>query len=286
MNMTVYIIDANRMFILETPGTGQDTGSVMSGDMRLQQQSANTATLLLNSSAVLYGQGYEYTSGTGVTGYYSSVGQVTDAETGANTGTLTINQSYDDDSGEYDANDPLVITSSSNPATVITLDSGNPGRATFSEDGSDSSFLYFYNANSAFFLSLGYDGVSQSNLATGWLEAQSGTLTDAGVAGAYLAGKLPTNSGSNDSIAQVTLASNGAVSGNEIQGNQGVFTWEDTLSGSTTYSFTIYDFSSAYGTFTILNPEASSQSCAVISSTKLVCMDNTSTGASMSILEK
>jgi hypothetical protein len=78
-----YIIDANRMFLLQISGNV----GLLSGDMRTQQQSIYSDTSA-DGTAVLFGQGIEYSSGT-ISGYDSSIYRVS----GNGAGTLTVNQS-------------------------------------------------------------------------------------------------------------------------------------------------------------------------------------------------
>jgi hypothetical protein len=267
VTFAAYTIDANRMFMLETAG---DSG-LMAGDMRTQQQSANTAAALLNGSSVLYSQRFDGNSSGIVTGYGSSVYQA--SSTG--NGTMTVNASYDDDEGTYK-------TGNENGAGVaITLDSANPGRATFSPGGGgDSAFLYFFNAGSAFYLDL---NGSNHNLQTGWLEAQTQTqpnFTNAALAGDYLLGKLPSvGSDHNDATGEFDLLSNGSISGGVTTGGEGDFTWDQAMSGA--YSWA----STTYGTLTTGTGDKD-LSCAVISSTKVICITNGSSSGEMMILQQ
>ena len=106
----VYIIDANRMFMLETAG---DTG-LLAGDMRTQQQSSYSGSNL-SGAFVFYTQGFEY-SNNSVSGYDAGVSQAT----GNGAGNVTINQSYQDSDGTYQVG-------KENGATVgVTFDSANP----------------------------------------------------------------------------------------------------------------------------------------------------------------
>jgi hypothetical protein len=257
-----YIIDANRMFLLEIAG---DSG-VASGDMRKQQQSANTAAALLSGSSVLYSQRFDGNSSGIVTGYGSSVYQLS----GTGTGTATVNASYDDDQGTYTAG-------GENGQTVaVTLDSTNPGRATFSPGGGgDSAFFYFFGPGSAFYLDL---NGSNHNLQTGWLEAQTQTtFTNAAVAGDYLLGKLGGTI--NDATGELNLLSNGNITIGAATGGVGDFTWDQAMSGA--YSWA----STTYGTFTTGTGDKD-LSCAVISSTKVICITNGSSSAEMMVLQQ
>jgi hypothetical protein len=255
----VYIIDADRMFLLQTAG---DSG-LMAGEMRTQQTSSFTWTNTVGNSSVLYGQGYEYSSGS-VSGYDSSIMQASGASTGTYTGTLTVNASYDDSNGTYTAG------KENGYPVAITLDSSNPGRATFSP-GSDSAFLYFFKNGNAFFLDL-----SSGYLETGWLEAQSTTITT----GAYMMSRLaPIEASGNGNVGEMTVTSGGSITGASSSAGEGNFSWDQSF--STTYTTD----SATYGTF-LVGSGSDESSCAVISSTKIVCLDNTSDHADMTILQK
>jgi hypothetical protein len=282
ITFAVYIIDANRMFMLETAG---DTG-MLAGDMRTQLQSANTAAALLSGSSVLYSQGYHGNSSGSVTGYESMILQASGAPTATYTDTLTVNTSFDDDAGSY-------TTGQESGPLAITLDSANPGRATFSPGGgSESSFLYFFNAGSAFFLDM---NGTQHYLATGWVEAQtqpsSPPFANANIAGSYLGGSLlRLNSGSNDSISEGTLDSSGVMTGSNTTANAGSLQWDQPFSAMGTLGYSW--LSTTYGAFSNSMNGTAFQSCIVITPVKsgatgkAVCIENTSGGANVSISEQ
>jgi hypothetical protein len=250
------------MFLLETAG---DSG-VLDGQMRTQQLSSDSASDLLNGPAVLYMQAYDGYSSGQVQGYDASVFQV-----GASGGTFTVNQSYDDEGGAYNPG------KENGQSVAVSFDTNNPDRATFSPGG-DSAFLYFFNKNAAFFLDL---NGSQSYLETGWLQPQSGTFTDAGIAGNYMLAKLPplqSGNNSNDAVGEANLSANGAMTGGFTTAGEGYFDWDDT--GSMTYNFD----SAAFGTF-LIGSGNKGMSCAVISPTNSVCMENGSSSPDMMMLQ-
>ena len=282
-NYVGYIIDASRGFLLETdPGS---TYGIQSGDVRKQQQSANTAAILLSGSSVLYAQGFDGNSSGSVTGYESMVLQTSDASTSTYAGTLTVNASFEDSNGTYKSGNE------NGQSPTVTLDSANPGRATFSQ-GSDSGFFYFYNTGSAFYLDL---NGSNHYLETGWLESQtqpsSLPFANANIAGSYVSGQLPRlNSGDNDNITEGTLNSSGGMTGSNTLANAGSLQWDQPVSamGAMGYSW----LSQTYGAFSeTLNGTAFS-SCIVITPVqsgtagKVVCIENTSSGTNVSISEQ
>jgi hypothetical protein len=262
-----YIIDANRMFMLETAG---DSG-VMSGDLRTQLQSANTAPVLYNGSAVLYGQAYYYnSSNSGVSGYKSDLWQTSDASTGTYAGTITLNQSYTDDHGNY------ADGADNGASTTVTFDSLNPGRAWISVGSNEWMYLYFFNSNSAFLINFTNGGYLKS----GWLEPQSGTFTDAGMAGNYMLGKLPPlDASDNDAVGEVAADGNGNLTGGVSTAGAGDFSWDQSL--SMTYSWD----SATYGAY-IIGSGNKGMSCVVISATNSVCMENGASDASMMMLQQ
>jgi hypothetical protein len=263
ITLVAYIIDANRMFVLETAG---DTG-VLVGDMRTQQQTSYSAANL-TGAGVLYGQAYDGYSNGSVTGYDSSVYQIS----GNGAGTLTVNQSYDDNRGTYTAG------KENGGALSVTFDPSNSGRATFSP-GTDSAFLYFFNNNAAFYLDL---NGSNNYLETGWLEAQSQTnFTDAALAGTYMMGGMPRpQEGDHSTVGEMIVGANGSVSGGVTDAGQGKFTWDQSFGA--TYS---WDTSTTNtGTFLVASP--ASMSCAMISSTKSVCTDQNDSNPGVIILQQ
>ena len=208
-----YVIDANRMFMLEIAG---DTG-LQAGDMRAQQQTSYSNSSL-NAAAVLYSPAFQYNSGNGSSTYYSSIYRVT----GNGAGTLTVNQSYDDQAGTY------LEGKENGGSAAVTFDSAYPGRATFSP-GSDSAFLYFFNTNDAFYLDL---NGGQGWLEPGWLMAQSqATFTNAAVAGNYLLGSLPRlHADDYDAAGVLDLASNGNVTGGVTTAGEQYLAWDSSIS--------------------------------------------------------
>jgi hypothetical protein len=255
-----YIIDANRMFILETAG---DSG-LQVGDMRTQQQSSYSVANL-NGPFVLYNQSYQYSNGS-VSGYGSQVYQ----GTGNGVGGMTMNQSYEDYEGTYSAGQE-------NGTGTVTFDSNNPGRATALSD-SDSIFLYFFNDNSAFELDLGSSGYLDS----GWMEPQSQTaFTNAALAGTYMMGEMPRlQAVDRGSVGEMTISSNGSASGAFTDAGQGKFDWDQSM--STTYGWD----PTANGTGTFLFASPASMSCAVISSTKIACTVQNDSNPGVTILQQ
>jgi len=256
-----YIINASKMFMLETAG---DSG-MMVGDIRTQQQGGYSAANL-NGAAVLYMQAYDGYSNNAVQGYDSSIIQVS----GDGAGNITVNASYDNNGGSYQAGKEAGYSVS------VTFDSNNPGRATFSPGGSDSDFLYFFNNNNAFYMDL-----SNNYVETGWLEPQSGTFTSAALAGTYMMGITAPPVASADGMAgESILASNGGITGTQSSAGEGSFAWDESIGN---YSIT-WD-SATYGTY-LLGSGSNGVSCIVISSTKDVCMKNTSSSADMLIFQQ
>jgi hypothetical protein len=261
-----YIVDANRMFLLETVGDG----GMQSGDMRTQQQASYSAANLAGPF-VLYMLAYDgYSNGT-VSGYDSSVFQ----GTGDGSGGMTINQSYDDNNGTYK------VGKENGGPIAATFDSSNPGRATFSA-GSAAAYLYFFDNNSAFFID--FSGNNGGYLEPGWMEPQTQTtFTNAAVAGNYLFGQLPRiEPTSNGNVGEFYLSNSGGLTANVTTAGVGDFTWDQSMTGGT-YSWD----TTATGTGSFLTGgHLSGISCVVISPTKAACIFNTDDSPSVEILQQ
>jgi hypothetical protein len=261
-----YIVDANRMFLLETVGDG----GMQSGDMRTQQQASYSAANLAGPF-VLYMLAYDgYSNGT-VSGYDSSVFQ----GTGDGSGGMTINQSYDDNNGTYK------VGKENGGPIAATFDSSNPGRATFSA-GSAPAYLYFFDNNSAFFID--FSGNNGGYLEPGWMEPQTQTtFTNAAVAGNYLFGQLPRiEPTSNGNVGEFYLSNSGGLTANVTTAGVGDFTWDQSMTGGT-YSWD----TTATGTGSFLTGgHLSGISCVVISPTKAACIFNTDDSPSVEILQQ
>jgi hypothetical protein len=257
-----YVIDANRMFILETAG---DSG-VLAGDLRTQLQSSYSGANL-NGAFVLYAQSYRYDNGTA---------SVHDSEvfqgTGNSTGGLTINQSYMNDNGTYSPGN-------ANGASVdVSFDSSYAGRATFASGNGHTSFWYFYDNNAALEMDLG-----SGYLQTGWVEAQTQTtFTNEALAGTYLFGQMsPMQANQNSNVGEFTLLSNGNMTGGGTHAGAGSFSYDQTL--SFTYE---WDTSTTNtGTF-LVGTVNNGGSCAVISASKAVCVNDGDSMPAVLIFQK
>jgi hypothetical protein len=262
---TVYIIDANRMFILDnTSNDGEQAGN-----MRTQQQ-ASYSGASISGPFVLYMRGAEFnSSGSAPSGYYSHIFE----GAGDGAGNMAINQSYTDDTGVYSAGQ------SNGGPFALTFDLVNSGRATLATPGG-TTYLYLFNAGSAFEMSVGDNGSVDS----GWLESQTQTtFTYAALAGSYLFGELPLLSGSSSgSVGEYTLTGNGAITGAITISGRGTLSWDQAA--SMTYS---WDTTAAgTGTFLVANGAQSESSCAVISATKFVCTPQTDPAPSVEVIEQ
>jgi hypothetical protein len=266
---TVYIIDANRMFIMDNTW---DDGE-QSGNMRTRQLSSYSGASL-NGPFVFYLRGAEFSSGASgndPSGYYADVFQ----GTGDGAGNLTINQSYINDGGAYSAG-----TLNGGPA-ALTFDSVNPGRATL-QLNSGTEFLYLYNTNSAFAVSVKDSGAVDS----GWLEPQTqATFTDAALAGGYLSGELPLLSAEEVSVANAgvyELAASGAITGATSAAGAELLSWDQQVSA--TYSWDTA--APGTGTFLIAGDSSQEASCAVISPTRFVCASQTDSSPSIEVMQQ
>jgi len=248
-NFAVYVIDSARMFILQTDSA---SGSFV-GNIRTQQQASYSAANL-NSNMVMYFQGLDVSDGA-FSGYDSSVFQAT----GNGAGSFTINESYQDDSGTY-------TVGGANGTYPVTFDTTNPGRATF-VPGSGTGYLYMYSNNAAGILVV--DG--KGELYGGFVDPQTQTtFTDAALAGTYMLGQFQPLKPKDVGVGEVDLASGGDISGAVSTGGESSFTWDGPQTGLT-YSW----LSNTHGSVSVADNGNSNESCAVISSTKFVCIQNT-----------
>jgi hypothetical protein len=262
IDYAVYVIDSNRMFML-----GSDAGNGTSvGNMRTQQQASYSAANL-NGNFVLYEQGYEFSSGV-YSGSYAQVFQ----GAGNGAGNLTINESYQDDNGTFS-------NGNANSTLPVTFDATNPGRVTFAAGGSSSGFLYMYDNNSAFIMTANGSGDADA----GSIEPQTQTtFTDAAVAGNYMLGGLPPESPqASGSVGEGALLSTGNITSSTSNAGEGDFSFDQAQTGLT-YSW----LSSVFGTFSIADGGQANVSCIVIGSSKVVCVDNTSSSPSVTILQQ
>jgi hypothetical protein len=264
---TVYIIDTSRMFILDnTSDDGEQAGS-----LRVQQPAAIT-TAALSGPFVLYDRGAAFSTNSGIpTSFYANL--LLGAGDGA--GNMTIQQSYANNAGSYSAE------KSNGGPTALTFDSANPGRANF-QTASGTTSLYFFNANSAFELSVGTNGSVDS----GWLEAQSAaqsqtTFTNAALSGNYLFGELPLFSIQPTAyVGEYSLNSSGAISAGVTATAQGTLSWDQPLTAAFSWDTT------SSGGFFITNGAQGKASCAVISATRFACIPQTDPAPSVQIVQQ
>jgi hypothetical protein len=281
--LEVYVIDANRMFIIQTADT-----RAQSGDMRKQQQAAYSGANL-SGPFVLYTQGaFEYL---GTSGWTSGVGSYVLQGTGDGTGNLTVKQSYYDLSGSY------TVGAENGGPTAVTFDPSNPGRATIATGAIGGSYLYFFNDNNAFYLkSPCVFALTGDNLclAAGGMEPQSETtFTNAAVAGTYLFGQLPqTEASSKGGVGEFILSSSGCTTsggvtycpftGDATTGGEGSFSYDQSI-GSMTYNWD----ATVTGTGSYLvGTSPKGLSCVVISATKDVCIFDADDRPSVAILQQ
>jgi hypothetical protein len=261
----VYIIDANRMFILDkTSNDGEQAGN-----MRAQQQ-ASYSGASINGPFVLYMRGAEFnSSGSTPSGYYAQIFQ----GAGDGAGNVVINQSYTNDAGVYSA------SQSNGGLTALSFDSAHSGRATFSSS-SGTTYLYLFNTGSAFEMSVGDNG----SIDSGWLESQTQTtFTYAALTGTYLLGEMPRLSGlSPGSVGEYSLTGSGAINGTVSVSGRETLSWDQAT--NMTYSWDTT--APGTGTFLVANGSQSQASCAVISATKLVCASQTDTAPSVEVIEQ
>ena len=259
-NFAFYIIDTGKMFMLETDAA---TG-LTAGHVRAQKQTSYSAANL-NSNFVVYLDGFDVSSGS-FQGYNAEVFQ----GTGSGAGAFTLNESYQDDAGTFS-------TGSQNATYPVTFDSTNSGRVTF-VPGTGSGFMYLYDNNSAFLLAADSSG----GLQEGWVEAQTQTtFTDAALAGNYMLGQFPPESPyQSATVGEVNVGSSGSVSANSSNAGSGQFDWDQAQSLTYTWN------SATYGTIAVSIGGTPNASCAVISATKFVCVNDTNSNTQVLIFQQ
>jgi len=262
---TVYMIDANRMFILDnTSDDGEQAGT-----LRAQQQ-ASYSGASLSGPSVLYTRGAEFaTSSTTPSGFYAHVLE----QTGDGAGNMTVNQSYANDNGTYTAG------SAKGAAFVLAFDSTYPGRVIF-PSASGTTYLYLFDANSAFAMNVNADG----SLGSGWLEPQTkAAVSSAAIAANDLYGELPQlDVDSNGNVGEFDLTANGAITGAMSTAGQENSSWDQSI--SLTYSADAT--ASGTGTLLIANGTQSQASCAVLNAAKLVCVSQTDSAPTIEVIEQ
>jgi hypothetical protein len=276
-NFEAYVIDANRMMVIET-----DDAKAQSGDIRKQLNISTYTAANVTGPYVSYAQGIEYVDGS-LSGYDSGIQQMT----GNAAGVLTINQGYADEGGTYQ------VGKENGGTITVNFDSNNPGRATLTGGFPDTMIAYMYNTGSGFFMDFDTkvkSGNTQNYLQTAWMEPQSeATFTYAAVAGDYLMGQLPlTEPGTNGNVGEVVVsgcassASSCGFTGDVTTAGEGDFTWDQSI-GSMTYDWD----TSVTGTGSYLVGSGSNGlSCIVISATRDACIFNADNKPSVMILQQ
>ncbi|HME58312.1 MAG TPA: IPT/TIG domain-containing protein [Terracidiphilus sp.] len=262
---TVYIIDANRMFVLDnTSNDGEQAGN-----MRVRRQASYSGASIAGPF-VLYLSGAEFNnSGNTPSGFYADVFQ----GTGDGVGNMTINQSYMNNAGVYSAG------SANGGPEAITFDSSHPGRATF-QSASGTTYLYLFNNSSAFEMGVGNNGSVES----GWLESQTqSSFTNASLAGNYLYGYLSLlNVEPSSSVGVLGVTSSGVINAALTTSSRENLSWDQST--SMTYSWDAT--APGTGTFLVVNNAQVGASCAVISTTKFVCIPQNDTAPSVEVVEQ
>ena len=266
---TVYMIDANRMFILDNTN---DDGE-QAGNLRLQLPTAITHTAL-NAPFVLYNRGAQFNSNSGIpTSFYANLL----LGSGDGAGNLTIRQSYTNVAGKYAAGQ---FTGGPTP---LAFDANHPGRASFST-AAGTTYLYFYDANKAFEMTVGNNGSVDS----GRLEAQSAAqsqnaFSNAALAGKYLFGEVPLlNLLPTAYLGEYGISSTGGITAAVTTSSQGILSWDQPISATYAWDTT----ATGSGGFFISNGAQGGSSCASISGTEFACIPQTYAAPSVQIMQQ
>ncbi len=263
LGFALYIIDANRMFLLNT----DTSNGLHAGDVRKQLQTPYSVASI-NGPFVLHSQGSETDTNGNVTGYWAQIFQ----GSGDGTGKMNINKSFEDEASTGANTGNYSVDTSAGQVTV-TFDGAAPGRATIPTGPTSFAYLYMYGTNSSFEVS---DGVEW-----GQTEPQTiSTFTDAAIAGNYVIGQVPILEPDNGSgVGVITLDSSGNITGSSTNGGPGNFSWESPIAVTYTWS------STTFGTFL---PDASGKglSCVAVSTTESVCIENTTSNPDIMIFQQ
>ncbi len=252
VTLAVYIVDANRMFIMETTaGDGLFAGNVR------KQLSAPYSNSSIKGPFVLYMQGSE-TTNNGMTGSRSQLFQ----GTGDGAGNLTVNASYSDKDGTYSVGD-----SNGGPIPVVI---GANGLTTL-KPGNGEVYMELFGIDNTFIMSVDGDGSFES----GWVEPQvqpasSAPFGFAYIKGTYLIGQMPAmDPTQNGNVGEFTLDQSGNISGAISQGGESGLTFDQSMNLSYTWD------STTYGSFIITDPSDTSGkggiSCVAINAQKFAC---------------
>jgi len=265
-NYVVYLIDTNRALVMETDAIGP--GDLFVGQVRRQQESTYSGANI-KGALVFYTQAQEFdNSGSSTpTGYYSIIYQ----GSGDGAGNLTIAQSYLSEDGTYTAGQ-------TKGSVALTFDSSVPGRATISVN-SGTIILYFFDTNSAFEMSL---GGGENPVESGRIEPQTQTtFTDTALAGTYMMTEMaPLEANALDIDGELTVGSDGSLKGQLTDGGEGDYNFDKSMTATYAWDTTVT------GTGTFLAASPASWSCAVINSTRFVCVDQTATPPAMRIFQQ
>jgi len=264
--LTAYIIDANRMFVLDnTLNDGE-----AAGNMRTRLESSFSAANMSGPS-VLYTRGAEFNSTSGApSGYYADLFQAT----GDGDGNIVINRSYTDANGVYSSG------VSNGSSITLGFEPAVPGRATF-QTASRSTYLYLFNNDSAFEMSVSDTG----SVDTGWLEPQTlpRALSNTALAGSYLFSELqPLNGESDATVGEFQLTASGIMNEALTTAGEETLSWDEATSTTYALDATV----PGTGAFLIASNTTSAASCAVINATKLVCIPQTDPSPSVQLIEQ
>lgn len=261
----VYLIDASRAFILDTTaGKG-----ALSGQLRKQQQSSYSLSSL-SGGFVSYFEAFEF--GGSSNGMPTGSGASLMVGRGSSSG-ITIDASYSDYDGSYEKGQE------NGGPIPLTFDTANPGRATFPAGSSGTGYFYLFNNANGFFLDIDNNG----EIDFGYSEAQTQTtFTDAALAGTYAMGEMPRLVwDDNQNVGVFKLGSAGNITGEISQAGVGSSSFDQ--SGSLTYNWD----SATYGTFLMnISGKSNGLSCAVVTSTRFVCMEQASQNGHMMIFQE
>ena len=285
-------------FIMTMSGhNGANNADFMIGQARTQSSTHIAASYPINGNAVMYVTGAVNVSGSSPT-YKSMAMQLTG---GASAKQVTVNSIAKNSAGTFSLD-----TDSVYGKTVAYTTDASTGRTILS--GTTGDYLYLYDTNAAvvLFADTGSGGGTQNLI--GWLEPQttSGSWSVSDISTSAMIYKQPNGSYDSDlNDGVLTVASDGTMS-NFASDDGGWYwaSWDEPLSGTPLVTATgalvlnstdgagygLFDINITSGGSTSKQVEcyAISVDAAVKSTTKakMVCIDTSSRGASMSIVQE
>ena len=283
----------------EQAHNGSSNADFLIGEGRKQVATVLTASYPLKGSGILYIEGTEDNSSSGLT-YKALAYQFTG---GSSAKTITLNSGIKNSSGTFSQDTEDVI----GQTLTYTVDT-TTGRVSITGDAGIHFYLYDTNSAAVLFADTSNSGASVENL-TGWTEPQtaptSGTWVVGGLAASYFMYEIENGDYNNDSETSVLTLDGSGNLGNYASddGGHNWASWDEGLTGNsgTTETGTIVSDTTdgKYGLFDVNFTEskttttqsycyAISVDAATVSTAKgkLVCVDPSSDSPRLNVIQE